>query len=427
MTNADGLTMYQWIRDLFPICRSLTGNGVRETLAYLGRLLPELRLHEEPSGTTAFDWTVPLEWNIRGAYVENEAGERLIDFKNHNLHVVSYSEPVDSWLSLEELDTHLHSLPDQPDVIPYVTSYYKRTWGFCLSHKQRQALTPGRYHAVIDATLDEGFLTYGELLLPGREQKEVLFSTYVCHPSMANNELSGPAVATALARFVASLPDRRLSYRFIFLPETLGSVVYIARNLEALKKHVVAGFVITCVGDERAYSFLPSRRGDTLADRVARHVLHHKAPDHLSYSFLKRGSDERQYCSPRVDLPVASIMRSKYGTYPEYHTSADDLTLVTPAGLAGALDIYKECVGVLEHNLRYQVQVCCEPQLGKRGLYPTTSKKGSAVAVRDMMNLIAHADGQTDLIELAEKTNLYATDAFRIMRPLIEHGLVKPA
>lgn len=420
-----GDEMYRWASDLFPICRSITGDGVRETLAYFKRLLPDLAIHEVPSGTRAFDWTVPDEWNIAAAWIADEQGNRVVDFSDNNLHVVGYSTPVDEWLTLEELQPHLHSLPEQPDAIPYVTSYYVRRWGFCLSHNQRERLSPGRYHIVIDSTLAPGSLTYGELILPGREQKEILLSTYICHPSMANNELSGPVVTAALASSIAGNRDRRFTYRVLFIPETIGSIVYLSRHLEEMKRNTVAGFVVSCIGDDRAYSLLRSRAGDTVADRAATLVMKRHAPEYTEYSYLERGSDERQYCSPGVDLPVVSIMRASYNNYPEYHTSLDDLTVISPKGLAGGFTALRKCIELLEHNYAYRVTVLCEPHLGGRGLYPTLGTRGLAASVRSLTNVLAYADGTRDLVDLAGLIDVSAEEIVEIAEKLKSAGLLE--
>jgi aminopeptidase-like protein len=420
----EGLFIHDLMTRLWPICRSITGDGVRQTLDIIGEHLPGLQIREVPTGTRCFDWSVPREWSIREAWIEAPGGERVVDFARNNLHIVSYSTPVDAVLSLEELDTRLHSIPEQPEAIPYVTSYYRDYWGFCVSHEVRRNLRPGNYRVRIDSEMKHGSLTYGELVVPGSSPREILFSTYVCHPSLANNELSGPCLATALAAYVRRL-ERRFTYRFVFIPETIGAIYYISENLDRLKAQVAAGFVLTCVGDERAWSFMPSRAGDTWADRIARHVLSHAAPEHRTYRFLDRGSDERQYCSPGVDLPVCSVMRSKYATYPEYHTSLDDLTFVTPEGLQGSYDLHCRMIDVIEADCVPSYRVLCEPKMSDRGLRPTIGKRGSADGGRAMMDLLAYADGRTPLLHIAEIIGVPAWELRELVDQLVRLDLLE--
>ena len=408
---------------LFPICRSITGAGVRETLAILGEYLPGLEVHEIPSGTKAFDWTVPDEWNITGAYLEGPDGERIIDFADSNLHVVSYSMPVDAEFSREELEPHLHSDAELPDAIPYVTSYYHRDWGMCLTQRQRDALTDGTYRAVVNSTLEPGHLTYGELVIPGDSSEEVFVSTYVCHPSLANNELSGPVVSTALARWLMSLPRRRYTYRFVFVPESIGAITYTSRNLEHLKRHVIAGFNLTCIGDDGDYSYLASRLGNLPIDRIAKRVLATRSPA-VTYSYVDRGSDERTYCAPGIDLPLVSLMRTKYGAYREYHTSLDDLTVVTPTGLQGGLDLVRDCIDELERAEYFTATVLAEPQLGRRGLYHSMHARTVADVVLLRTHVLAYADGQHSVLDMSEIFEIPADDVQAVVDELIEHGLL---
>lgn len=419
-----GADIHALARRLWPLNRSITGAGARQTLAILKDMLPALTIHEVASGAAAFDWTVPDEWEIESGVLTGPDGEVIADFARNNLSVVGYSTAIDADISLDDLQAHLYSLPDQPDAIPYVTSYYARRWGFCLPHAVRERLKPGSYRATIKARHFAGSLTYGELILPGASADEIFLSTYICHPSMANNELSGPCVTAFLARWLMSA-ERRHTYRIVFIPETIGSLVYLSRHIDILKANVVAGFNVSCIGDERAYSFLPSRAGDTISDRVARHVLRHTDANHRRYTWLDRGSDERQYCAPGVDLPIATIMRSKYGEYPEYHTSLDDLErVVTPAGLEGGYEALRRALEALERNCRPKITVLGEPQLGKRGLYPTISTKTSGADVRDMMNFISYADGQTSLLEIAEACGVPIWSLYPHVDRLAAHGLI---
>ncbi len=420
-----GQDIYDLLKRLFPLCRSLTGNGVRQSLAILKETVPGISIREVPTGTRCFDWEIPKEWNIREAYILDPAGNKIVDFQENNLHVLGYSAPVDAELSLDELQLHLHSLPEQPEAIPYITSYYQERWGFCLSHRQRRALPDGKYRVVIDSELKAGHLTYGELLIKGEVDQEVLLSANICHPSLANNELSGPCVMTYIAKWLLSLEKPHYSYRLVFLPETIGSIYYLSLHLEALKKNVVAGFVVSCVGDERTYSYLPSRAGGTLSDQAALHVLKHLCPTFKRYSFLQRGSDERQYCSPGVDLPMASIFRSKYGTYPEYHTSLDGLDLVTPQGLGGGYMALYLALEAIEKNRIPRKTILCEPQLGKRGLYPTLSTKSKAVEVSTMMNLLVYADGCHSLLDIADIISVPIWELYPLCEKLSQQGILQ--
>jgi len=419
-----GEEMYQWAQDLWPLNRSLTGEGVRKTLDYIAELVPGLQVHNVASGTKVFDWTVPDEWEIREAYIEDKDGNRIVDFADNNLHVVGYSEPVDQWVSLDELNKHLHSLPEQPTAIPYITSYYSRYWGFCIADNVRVQLPQEDYHVVIDSELKSGQLSYGELIIPGRSSKEVFLSTYVCHPSMANNELSGPVVTTALARWLISRSNNLYTYRIVYIPETIGSIVYINKNLHDLKDRVLAGFNITCVGDDNCYSYLPSRYGDTLSDNAARHVLKYIYPDYKTYTWLDRGSDERQYCAPGVDLPVATIMRSKYNEYDEYHTSLDNLDFISESGLEGAYNALSQALEIIEKNCKPQVNIICEPQLGKRGLYPAVSTKDTKDQISTMMDLISFSDGKRNLLEISNVIDKPFHEVYMNLEKLLGEGLV---
>lgn len=425
-----GKNMYDLCKKMFPICRSITGDGVRETLRILQETAPEISVHEVPSGTKVFDWTVPKEWRIRDAWIKNSRGEKILDFQKNNLHVVGYSMPVDKKVNLAELKKILYTQPDQPDAIPYVTSYYKERFGFCMSQEQVDTLTEDTYHVFIDSELFNGSLTYGELLIPatrGGGTEEILLSTYICHPSMANNELSGPAVSVYLAKWLMSLPHRRYNYRLLYIPETIGSITYMSQDnhLEEMKKNTIAGWNISCVGDDRTYSYVATRYGNTLADRVTKNVLQFVYPNYKKYSFLNRGSDERQYNAPGIDLPICGISRSKYGEYPEYHTSKDNMDIISPSGLSGTYEVLKQCIQILEADKKYKIQCLGEPQLGKRGLYPTISQKGNYDEVTVMMNFIAYADGNNDLIDISNLIHVPVKNILPIADKLENAGLMK--
>ena len=425
MNNSIGNDIHNFASKLWGINRSLTGEGVRQTLTLIKEHLPNLTVKSVPSGTQVFDWIVPPEWHVNEAYITKPNGDKICDFSVNNLHLVGYSIPYSGKITLNELQKHLHSLPEQPNAIPYITSYYDERWGFCLTQEQRDTLEEGEYKVVINSKLFSGQLNYGELILPGESNEEVFLSTYICHPSMANNELSGPTVVTYLAKWLSQLTTHRYTYRFIFIPETIGSITYLSRNYKHLKKNVVAGFNVSCVGDDRSYSYVPSRNGKTISDTVSKHVLKWIDPDYTVYSWLDRGSDERQYCAPGIDLPIASILRTKYGQYPEYHTSLDNLKdVVTPKGLEGGYNAIRRALELLEKNRNYKVNVLCEPQMGKRGLYQTLSIKKKDEQGRLMMDFISHCDGKNSLLDIADLIGVPAWNLYEIISKLESHNLI---
>ena len=420
-----GSTMHGWARDMWSFPRSITGDGTRATLRYLQDLFPEWRIFEVPSGTKALDWKVPQEWRIHRAYIEDLNGNRLIDLNESNLHVVSYSTPINAILSRDQLEPHLHSIEALPRAIPYVTSYYRNDWGFCLTHEQRGVLGDGPFRVFIDAEKFDGSLTYAEAYLPGTSTDEVLLWSYVCHPDMANNELSGPIVLTALARWLAQQTDRHYSYRLALGPETIGSIVYISRSLEHMQKHVKAAWVLSCIGDDRNYSYLESRSADTVTDRVTIDAYEALNISYKRYTWNERGSDERQFGAPNVDLPVCSIMRTKYGQYPEYHTSLDDLSVVTPAGLAGGLRAAIECVKTMERKRLWQSTVMGEPFFGKTNLpYPTIGTGVAPSITKALKDILAQCDGRTEVEEIARKTQRSLNAVREVLAVLEEADLV---
>ena len=420
-----GYEIHNFARQLWKLNRSLTGEGVRETLLRIGNHLPDMVVHSVPSNTKVFDWTVPKEWHVREAYIVAPNGKKICDFSINNLHLVGYSVPFEGNLSLNELKKKLYTLPEQPDAIPYVTSYYEERWGFCLSQNEFDSLEDGDYKIKIDSELFEGKLNYGELIIPGKSEKEVFLSTYICHPSMANNELSGPTVVTYLANWLCNLKDREFTYRIIFVPETIGSITYLSINHIEMKKKIFAGFNVSCIGDNRAYSYLPSRDGKTISDDVAKHVLAWIDPNFIKYTWLDRGSDERQYCSPGIDLPIASILRTKWSEYPEYHTSLDNLEdVVTPKGLDGGYWAIRKSLELIERNKKFKVTVLGEPQMSKRDFYPTLSIKKINNNKNLMMDFITMCDGNTSVLDIANKLNIPAWDLYDIIDKLKSYNLI---
>lgn len=423
--EALGQQMFDLVVDLFPICRSITGNGVRQTLGILNRLIP-LSIEEVPSGTSVFDWTIPPEWNISDAYIKNERGERVVDFKKNNLHVLNYSAPIRTTLSLDELKKHVFTLPDQPELIPYRTSYYAERWGFCMSQNQLDGLQPGIYEAVVESSLTKGSLTYAEHVVPGATKDEVLLSAHVCHPSLANDNCSGLALLTTLAQELHRRKTK-FTYRFIFAPGTIGAIAWLARN-EANVERIKHGLVISCVGDGGGPTYKRSRRDDATIDRALTHLLRHSYPSATIQDFTPYGYDERQYCSPGFNLPIGLLQRSQHGTFQEYHTSGDNLDLVKPCHLADSLKLIMDAIDILENDrTMLNTNPKCEPALGRRGLYATIGgDKDSPSRIMAMLWVLNLSDGQHSLLDIAERAGLKFSVIENAATQLEAAGLLQP-
>jgi aminopeptidase-like protein len=424
-TGEIGSKMFRYMEELFPVCRSITGDGIRQTLDRISKRIP-LELHEVPTGTDVFDWTIPKEWNIRDAFIKDPSGRRVVDFRDHNLHVMSYSVPVDTRMPLSRLREHIHTLPDQPDLIPYRTSYYSETWGFCMQHTLLQRLAEGEYEVLIDSSLEPGTMTFGECLLTGASEDEVLVSCHCCHPSIANDNLSGIALATELAEHLLTLP-LRYSYRFLFIPGTIGSIAWLALNEDRVDR-IKHGLVVTCVGDAGHPTYKRSRRGDAMIDRAAAHVLARSGQPSRIVDFSPYGYDERQYCSPGFNLPVGSLMRTPNGEYPEYHTSADNLDFVDPRSLADSLSLYLKVLDILENDGTFlNLRPKGEPQLGKRGLYPAVGGQGTGSELMARLWVLNLSDGDHSLLDIAARAELPFDTIKDAAQLLLEGGLLKPA
>ena len=398
--------MISHIKKLFPICRSITGAGTLKTLNYFKKINPSFKIISFQSGQKVFDWTVPLEWNIKNAYIKHlKSGKKFANFNDNNLHVVNFSTKIKKILDLKALKKYIHIQKKQPKAIPYVTSYYKKTWGFCLNQIQFKSLPKGKYEVLIDSNHKKGQLNLASAILKGKSKKEIFFSSYVCHPSMANNELSGPVLLNEILNYVKNIKNRKFTYRFALVPETIGSICYIHRFKNNLK-NIIAGYNLSCVGDERNYSIIKNQDENCISTQSLESALVSKKNVKI-YSYLDRGSDERQYCSPLIKIPLSGFCRSKYGTFKEYHTSLDDLNLVTQKGMEQSLQVFKTIISSFEGGLRPISNVYCEPKLDKLGIYPTLSiKNNDKKYAKKILNFLAYSDGKRNIFEIAKKINI---------------------
>ncbi len=416
---------------LFPICRSITGNGTLKTLKIIKKNFPNLKIIKVKSGTRVFDWKVPNEWNIKDAYITDKFNKKIVSFKKNNLHLVGYSKPLSKILSKKKLFQHIYSLPDKPNAIPYVTSYYKKQWGFCITHRQKLKFDKkykksDMFKIIINSNFNsKGNLSYGELILKGKSKQEILISTYICHPSMANNELSGIMVSMGLIDYFSKINNLQKTLRFIFIPETIGSITYLSKNLSYLKQNVIGGYNLSCIGDERQHSCMFSKYESSPSDESLVEAYKKLKVKYKTYSFLKRGSDERQFNSPGVDLSISSIFRSKYGEYPEYHTSLDNFNVVTFKGIKGGFEVAKTAINILLKKIIPENKILCEPQMSKRGMYPTISRNKQDITTKTYMNFLQYADGKNSLKKISKLINISEDMAVKVYSRLKKEKLLK--
>ncbi len=415
-------------KKLYPINRSITGKGIIQTLKIVKKKhLPKLNIKKIRSGTKVYDWRIPPEWNIKNAYIKDESGKKIVDYKRNNLHIVSYSRKISKYVDKKELDKHLFSIPKKPKAIPYVTSYYKSFWGFCISHKERKKIKGNKFFVRIDSNFNKkGHLPYGELYLKGKSSKEILISTYICHPSMANNEISGPVVSTFIAKYCKNI-RKKYSMRFIFVPETIGAIAYINKNFKNLKRNVIASYCLTCIGDERNYSIILSKYGNDLSDLTALEALKKLKIKYKKYTYLDRGSDERQFNSFGVEIPMTVISRTKFGNYPEYHTSLDNFSVVTENGLKGGYRVVKKIVNLLQNKILPYSKIICEPMLSKRKLYPTRSALSKSKIdqnIRNILSFMSYSNGKNDLEKISNLISLSKSETKKIFKLLLKQKLI---